>query len=260
MNAKSVQCPSCGKSAAGNFCSHCGAPIVSVCPSCGTEVKPGSRACHECGTSLTAPAAPKQWNAQMIAPWAAIGIATIALAVALVTWFDRSSGTAAPAPFSSPMSSTAPAPGQPVDLASMSPREAADRLFNRVMIANESGNTAEALKFAPMAIQAYDGLGTLDNDARYHVALIHMTTGDIDGARVQIEMLRKSVPNHLLGFMLEHQIAERGGKKDSAARAYKDFLAAYDAEIAKGRAEYQDHLGSIERFREAAKAGMAGKK
>ena len=158
------------------------------------------------------------------------------------------------------MSSTAPAPGQPVDLASMSPREAADRLFNRVMIANESGNTAEALKFAPMAIQAYDGVGTLDNDARYHVALIHMTTGDIDGARVQIEMLRKSVPNHLLGFMLEHQIAEHGGKKDSAARAYKDFLAAYDAEIAKGRAEYQDHQGSIDRFREAAQASMAGKK
>ena len=259
MNAKSVQCPSCGKPAAGNFCNHCGSPIVSVCPSCGTEVKPGSRACQECGESLV-PAVLKQLNAQTIVPWAAIGIATIALAVALVTWFDRSSGAAAPAPFSSSMSSTAPAPGQPVDLASMSPREAADRLFNRVMIANESGNTAEALKFAPMAIQAYDGLGTLDNDARYHVALIHMTAGDIDGARVQIEMLRKSVPNHLLGLMLEHQIAERGGKKDSAARAYKDFLAAYDAEIAKGRAEYQDHQGSIDRFREAAKASKAGKK
>jgi hypothetical protein len=260
MNAKSVQCPSCGKPAAGNFCSHCGAPIVSVCPSCDAEVKPGSRACQECGTSLAAPAAPKQWNAQTIAPWAAIGIATIALLVALVSWFDRSGGAAAPAPFSPPMTSTVPVPGQPVDLASMSPREAADRLFNRVMIANESGNTAEALKFAPMALQAYDGLGTLDNDARYHVALIHMTAGDIDGARVQIEMLRKSVPNHLLGLMLEHQIAERGGKKDNAARAYKAFLAAYDAEIAKGRAEYQDHLSSIDRFRAAAQASMAGKK
>jgi hypothetical protein len=60
--------------------------------------------------------------------------------------------------------------------------------------------------------------------------------------------------------MLEHQIAARGGKKDSAARAYKDFVAAYDAEIAKGRAEYQDHQGSIDRFREAAQASVAGKK
>ena len=260
MNAKSVQCPSCGKHAAGNFCSNCGSPIVSVCPSCDTEVKPGTLVCHECGTSLTAQVAPKQWNAQTIAPWAALGIATVALFVALVSWFGRGDGAAAPAPFSLPMTSTVPAPDQPVDLASMSPREAADRLFNRVMVASESGNTGEALKFAPMALQAYDSLGTLDNDARYHVALIHMTAGDIKSARMQLDKLRQSVPNHLIGFMLEHQIAERNGNKDSAARAYKDFLAAYDAEIAKGRAEYQDHRSSIDRFREAAKASMAGKK
>ncbi len=260
MNAKSVQCPSCGKPAAGKFCSHCGAPIASSCPSCGTEVKPGSRVCHECGTSLAARAAPKEWNAQTIAPWIAIGIATVALFVALVSWFGRGDGAAALAPSSPPMTSTTPAPGQPVDLASLSPREAADRLFNRVMTASESGNTAEALKFAPMALQAYDRVGTLDNDARYHVALIHMTAGDIKSARVQLDKLRQSVPNHLLGFMLEHQIAERNGNKDSAARAYKAFLAAYDAEIAKGREEYQDHRGSIERFREAAQASMAGKK
>jgi len=260
MNAKTVQCPSCGKHAAGNFCSHCGTPIVSVCPACDAEVKPGSRACHECGESLEARAASKSWSAQAIAPWIAIGIATIALGVALLSWFGRGSGVAEQAPSSLPMSSMVPAPGQPVDLASMSPRDAADRLFNRVMVASESGNTEEALKFAPMALEAYDNLGALDNDARYHVALIRMTTGDIDGARVQIEMLRKSVPNHLLAFMLEHQIAERSGKKDSAARAYKAFLAAYDAEIAAGRAEYQDHLNSLDRFREAAQAGVAGKK
>jgi hypothetical protein len=260
MNAKSVQCPSCGKPAAGNFCSNCGSPIVSVCPSCDTEVKPGSRACHECGESFEARAVAKPWSAQTIAPWIAMGIATVALFVALMSWFARSKGAEAPAPLSSPMTSTAPAPGQPVDLASMTPREAADRLFNRVMIANESGNTEEALKFAPMALQAYDRVGTLDNDARFHVALIHMTAGDIKGARVQLDKLRQSVPNHLLGFMLERQIAERSGNKDSAARAYKGFLAAYDAEIAKGREEYQDHLGSIERFRKAAQASMAGKK
>jgi hypothetical protein len=60
--------------------------------------------------------------------------------------------------------------------------------------------------------------------------------------------------------MLEHQIAERGGKKESAARAYKSFLAAYDTEMAAARAEYQDHQGSVERFRAAAQAGMTGKK
>jgi len=209
MNAKTVKCPGCGKSAAGNFCSHCGTPIVSVCPDCEAEVKPGSRACQECGASLV-PAAP--------------------------------------------------APGQPVDLGSMSPREAADRLYNRTMAASEKGDFVEALKFAPMALQAYEGLGTMDNDARYHVALLRLTTEDINGARVQIEMLRQSAPNHLLALMLEHQIAERSGKKDSATRASKAFLVAYDAEMAAGRAEYRDHQGSIERFREAAQVGVTGKK
>jgi len=216
--------------------------------------------CHECGESLEAKATSKQWNAQTIAPWVDIGIATIALFVALLSWFGRGDGAASPAPSSLPMTSMVPAPGQPVDLASMSPRDAADRLFNRVMAASENGNTEEALKFAPMALQAYDNLGTLDNDARYHVALLHLTLGDIKNARVQIDKLRQAVPNHLLGIMLEHQIAERSGKKDSAARAYKSFLAAYDAEIAAGRVEYQEHQGSIEHFREAAQASMTGKK
>lgn len=235
MNAKSVQCPNCGNSAAGKFCSYCGA-------------------------SLTGQEGPKQWNAQMIAPWAAIGIASVALVVALAALFDRGSGAAAPAPFSLPMTSTIPAPGQPVDLSSITPREAADRLFNRVMTASEGGDTVEALRFAPMALQAYDNLGTLDNDARYHVALIHLTADDTQSARVQLDKLRQSVPNHLLGFMLEHQIAERSGKKDSAARANKAFLSAYDAEIATGRVEYQEHRGSIERFHKAAQASMAGKR
>lgn len=259
MNAKTVKCPGCGKPAAGNFCGHCGTPIVTSCPECKAEVKPGSRACQECGASLL-PAAPRQLNAQTIAPWAAILIAMLALGVALAALFDRGSSAATPSPFSQLAPPAAPAPGQPADLASMSPREAADRLYNRAMAASEKGDFVEALKFAPMALQAYEGLGTLDNDARYHMALLRLTTEDIDGARVQIEMLRQSVPNHLLAFMLEHQIAERDGKKDSAARASRAFLAAYDAEMATGRAEYRDHQGSIERFREAAQAGMTGKK
>lgn len=260
MKTNSMPCPSCGKPATGNFCSHCGTSIMSVCPSCNAEVKPGARVCHECGKSLVPQTTSQQTYAQTVAPWAAIGIASIALIVSLVSWFNRSGDVAAPAPISASSVASAPALGQPPDLSNMSPREAADRLFNRVMAANERGDSVEALRFAPMALQAYDNLGGLDNDARYHVALINMTADDIDGARVQREMLRKSVPNYLLGFMLEQQIAERNRNKDAAAKAYKAFLAVYDAEIAAGRAEYQDHRSSIEHFREAAKASVAGKK
>ena len=231
---------------------------MSACPSCGAKVKPGARVCHECGKSLAPQAASTSSLAQTILPWAAIGIASMALIVSLMSWFNRSGG-AAPAPMSAPAMASAPTPGQPPDLSNMSPREAADRLFNRVMAANERGDTAEALRFAPMALQAYNNLGGMDNDARYHVALINMTADDIDGARVQREMLRKSAPNYLLGFMLEQQIAERNRNKDAAAKAYKDFLVAYKAEIAANRAEYQDHRSSIEHFREKAQASV-GKK
>ena len=142
----------------------------------------------------------------------------------------------------------------------MTPRQAADRLFNRIMAASERGDTEEALRFVPMALQAYDRLETLDNDARYHVALIHMTVGDIESTRVHLDKLRQSAPDHLLGIMLEYQMAARSGNQDSAVRAYKAFLAAYNAEIAAGRAEYQDHQSGIKNFHKAAQASVAGEK
>ena len=201
---------------------------------------------------------------QTIVPWVALAISVVALVVSLLVWLGRGGGPAqpalAPVPFSQPLSAPFPAPGQAVDLASMSPREAADRLFNRVMAASETGNLEEALRFAPMALQAYDQLGTLDNDARYHVALIHLTRSDIAGARAQVEQMKRSVPNHLLALMVEHQIAERSGDKAAAARANKSFLAAFDAEAATGRVEYRDHGSSIDRFREAAQASVAARK
>ena len=261
METKPVQCASCGKTAAGKFCSHCGAPLVSKCPACRADVKSGSRACHQCGASLAARAAPTKWNAQTIAPWAALGLATVALITAMWPRIERGRDAAPPTAvqFSESVPEAFSTPGQPPDLASMTPRQAADRLFNRVMIARENGNTEEALQFAPMAIQAYDRAGPLDNDARYHVALIHMTVGDMKSARDQLDKLRQSVPNHLLGFMLEREIADRSGNKQGVARAYKNFLAAYDKEIAAARVEYQEHKSGIERFREAARAGTAGK-
>jgi tetratricopeptide (TPR) repeat protein len=200
---------------------------------------------------------------QSIVPWAALGISIVALIFSLLAWLDRSGGAAQPVgtPLSPPLSAPFSASGtSSADLASMPPRDAADRLFNRVMTASESGNTAEAMQFAPMALQAYDRVGPLDNDARYHVALIHLVAGDVKSAQAQLEQLRRSVPNHLLALMLAHQIAVQSGDKAGAARAYKNFLAAYDAEMATARVEYQEHRGGIERFRAAAQASAAAKK
>lgn len=200
---------------------------------------------------------------QSIVPWVALGISAVALVFSLLAFLDRGSSSApqsVAAPFSQSLSAPPAALGpSSVDLASMTPREAADRLYNRVMAATENGNTAEAMQFAPMALQAYDRVGPLDNDARYHVALIHLVMGDIKGARVQLTELKRAVPNHLLALMLEEQIAVQSGDKAAAVRADKAFLAAYDKEIATGRVEYQEHRNGIERFRQAAQASV-GKK
>lgn len=236
MESSTVQCPACGKSASGKFCQHCGAALTGRAPA-------------------------TRWNAQASVPWVALGLATVSLGVSIWTALDDGNGAVQPASvrFSAAAPADPAAPGQPPDLSSMSPREAADRLFNRVMAASENGNTSEALQFVPMALAAYERAGTLDNDARYHVALIHLTAGDMKSARAEIGRLRQAVPNHLLGLMLEHEIAARAGNNAGAARSNRAFLAAYAAEIATARPEYQDHASSIERFHAAAQASQAGK-
>ena len=226
MNSSTVQCPNCGQQAAGRFCSNC-------------------------GVSLTVQVAPERTSAKTVVPWVAVGVAAGALVVALSVFVGRDSP---PSPFLSAGSTLSQAP----DLSKMTPREAADRLFNRIMTAAEHGDAQEALRFVPMALQAYELLGPLDNDARYHVGLIHVTAGDMESARAYVAMLRQSVPDHLLGIMLEHTIAKQRGDQDGGGHAYNTFLAAYDAAVVTGRAEYRDHQSGIDSFRRAAKASIGG--
>jgi hypothetical protein len=181
---------------------------------------------------------------------AAVAIVSVVFAAAIIVTRDK-----AQAPLPRPAASSDSGSSPLVDLSSMSPRQAADRLFNRVMMATEQGNLAEALQLAPMAVQAYESLGTLDADGRYHLGMIHTLTGDIDKAREQIGSIKQSVPDHLLGLTLEHAIAEQTGDAEATARASAAFTAAYDSEMASGRREYGDHRTTIERFRAAAEAG-----
>jgi len=142
----------------------------------------------------------------------------------------------------------------------MSPREAADRLFNRIMASDENGKKDEALRFAPMAVAAYNNLPALDNDARYHLALIHLVANELQQTREQLAKIRETVPKHLLAYMVERSIANRQNDKDGEKKAFKGFLAAYETEFLTSREEYKDHQGSIDRFRKAAQASLAGKK
>src|SRR5438045_78744 len=72
------------------------------------------------------------------------------------------------APFAGGAAGGGPAP----DISSMSPEERAARLFDRVMRYDEQGKRDSLLVFAPMALNAYEMIGTLDTDQRYDLGRI----------------------------------------------------------------------------------------
>lgn len=160
---------------------------------------------------------------------------------------DRQDSAAPSAP---PATSTASA----TTIMNITPVQAAEQLFNHVMTASERGDTADARRFAPMALEAYAQLGTLDNDAHYHVGLIHVTVGDTESAQAELDAIRRSVPDHLLGLMLEHAIAEAKGDDAGVAQTHARFLQTYDAEILFDRDEYRGHRTGIDGFRVRARA------
>ena len=180
-----------------------------------------------------------------LALYSVIGIAVVGTLAGVV--YVASQPNIAPPPAAVTENSAAP-PEQQVDISSMSPREAADRLFNRVMMAEEQGNEDEVLQFAPMVLQAYERVNNLDADAQYHIGLVHAAVGDFGNVQKQIDILKQYSPDHLLGLMLEHEIAEKSGDGFAAARASDAFAAAYVSEIQTGRPEYQAHRNSIEKF------------
>lgn len=145
------------------------------------------------------------------------------------------------------------------DISAMSPREAANRLYDRVMGLAERGVTDSVAFFKPMALQAYDMLGGLDDDARFDVGMIHAVTGDGTAALAQADSLEAAVPGHLLAQVLRHAVAAASGDSAAMRRAYRTFLQHYDAEIAADRPEYVAHRASIDGFHEAATEALGRK-
>jgi mono/diheme cytochrome c family protein len=218
----------------------------TACPSCGAAAVSKARYCHACGASLKGGTGGAKWSAGGLAVVGAV-VAVIVVAVVVAMMLSQRDTD-------SPSSSAEPAPNfdAPPDLSQMTPREAADRLFNRIMMASEQGDRAEAMSFAPMAIEAYGNLPALDRDARYHLGLIHNIAGDRANVERQIAGMRQGAPNHLLALVLEHRLAEQSGDLATVSRILASFAAAYDTEIAMRRPEYEGHANTVQRYREIA--------
>jgi hypothetical protein len=160
-------------------------------------------------------------------------------------------GAAGPDAGASAGAATGPAP----DISRMTPRERFDRLFNRIMQAADQGDSVQVERFLPMALGAYGQLDSVDVDARYHAAVLHLQAGDAPGARALADTILGAVPTHLFGFIVKAEAA--GLEHDVAAQrqARTDFLAHYDAEMKTKRVEYLEHGPAIEEFRSEAEKG-----
>jgi hypothetical protein len=242
---------------AGKFCSECGAPLgAATCRSCGAKLSARARFCPECGTPVaTAPlrgAVPLPRGSADRVAWYVAGVAVLALLVVLVVVIARKSGP----PAAEQATAGGAMPGSAratTDLSTMTPRQAADMLYNKIMTLHEAGQADSVTFFAPMALQAYANLGTeLDADARLHVGLIELAIGAPVAAEAQADTILRNTPTHLFGFLLRAQAASAQGDVTAARKAYQGFLRNYDAEMAKKRPEYQEHAQILQDTRTKA--------
>lgn len=232
----------------------------SKCPSCQTALHPDAKFCHECGALAGDQRDARRRDWKNIPPVVVL-IVIVAVGAGLILVFGNFATKQNDLP-SSPRSdviSSSRQSEQPVDLSTMTPREAADRLFNRVMAADERGETAQAMQFAPMALLAYRRVDRPDADAHYHIGLINLLLGNLDEVRKQIENLKRDSADHLLGLALAIRVAKRVGDGKSASDILARFAAAYDAEIRRRKPEYEAHRVTIEKLHGSTTGSEAAK-
>jgi tetratricopeptide (TPR) repeat protein len=249
------KCPSCGKQSEGAFCSHCGTALhdQGACPSCGARLPAGARFCTKCGQAVGA-AASKGGGSNL--PWYLLGAALVALALLLVLPYLQDNTTPDPSA-AAPFAGGAAGGGAPPPLTG-TPREQADALFNRIMSARESGDSTGAVFFTPMAIQAYGMAEPLDDDGRYHLALVHTVAGNHDEAVATAEQILEGSPQHLLALAAAAEAEAIRGNLD-AARAYaRRFLDAYPTERDRQLQEYVDHAAILPEYEREARALVEG--
>lgn len=236
---------------------------------------PGARFCHRCGapagaTAPVASATPSPpatgTSPRSILPWA-IGTAALLAVVIAVAVQQREGAPLASGP-NVPLDGSAPfASGQggamagsgvvrAPDISSMSPRERADRLYDRVMRLSVEGKGDSAAFFADMAAQAYDLLGPLDDDLKYDAGRMAEMAGNLPLAKQRAESILQGAPDHLLGLILRARVAELEGDTAARTRYLDRFLAVRTKELAKNLEEYQRHRGDID----AATTEQAGER
>jgi hypothetical protein len=278
-------CPNCGADASGKFCSNCGSTLKGMtCANCQAEMVGGAKFCHRCGApagaasgavaasaaaprpkkaaKADAPTSPAANSLAAAAPWMVAGIALVAL-IALVVSYRMKGGDDAGAASAgggdqqqaaAPFAGGAAGSASGVDISNMSPRERAERLYNRIMRLDTEGKKDSVVFFSTMAIQAYQMIPDQDADTRYDMGRIAQIAGAYPVAKAQVDTILATQPNNLLGLTLGMRLARQQGNAKDAAMYGKRLIAAAPAERNKDLPGYQLHKADLDQaLKEAGK-------
>ncbi len=227
-----------------------------MCSVCASELSPGAKFCHRCGTAVGAIANVARESRTNALPWIVAALAFLALfAMAAGRGFNaRRSSTVDGSQNALPQaglddrgvaaddeSGGIRAP----DISSLSPQERADRLYNRVMLLASQGNIDSVQFFAPMALTAYQMLSPLNADQRYDMGRIGEVAGALPLAKAQADSILRDNPNHLLGLILEARLATLAGDTNQLHSYERRLIAAQKAELATRKEEYVRHQDDI---------------
>ena len=253
-----TKCPSCGELSSGHFCASCGSPLSGArCAACATLLTPGAKFCHRCGNAAGAPGGGRSAPGSTTLPWAIAGIALVAFIALLAGQRFRSTppvDAAQPQARGATQGGGAEGGASPdagaagvraPDISNMSPRERADRLFDRIMRLDTEGKKDSVLFFAPMAIAAYQQLPNPDADARFDMGRIAEVAGALPAAKSEADSILAKHPTHLLGLVLAMQVARASGDSAGASAYRAKLRAAQKSERAKKLPEYDRHRADI---------------
>jgi hypothetical protein len=132
------------------------------------------------------------------------------------------------------------------DISSMSPREQAARLYDRVMRLHEEQKRDSVEFFAQMALNAYAAIPDLDMDGRYDMARIAMVAGALPVARAQSDTILRRDSTHLLGLLLGADLARAANDEARAKRMETTFVTVAGRERQRNLPEYEMHSAEIE--------------
>ena len=184
------------------------------------------------------------------------GLVFLALPYVWTGWADQGESPRVPMGAQGALPAPGAAPG--VDLSAMTPREAADRLFNRVMAAMGAGDQGEIDTFLPMAIDAYHLVPSLDADGHFHLSLLQQAAGDHLAALETAQRVLADDPDHLLALYAAAEAAEGLGDRERAREYFQHVLDVFDQEADRDRPEYREHASFLPAIREAAEEYVAG--